>query len=280
MSEPETKNLIRSYCLVFYVVMIYKWLNGLMLYQLDPAFIYTRQDLTTWFIMQSGLPTIFLNNPVACFTADLIFLSLPALLLFFNARNSSVYFITGFVMLLYNFFYVQILTLYPSYSIEVLIGWIIFPFLFITCKEKILHIVIHALRYMICYIMLSAAIWKLAQGGLSYGKQMSGILLQQHADILVHQSKNSWSDIYNWLIGHPAFAHTIYIAAACMEAFFAIGFITHRYDKALRYCLLIFIAADFLLMRIAYFDFLVFLLVLPLPKFVSASSKFTSNPAI
>lgn len=280
MSKHKQNTFICFYCLMFYAVMLYKWLNGLLLYQLDPAFIYTRQDLTSWFMMQSGLPNFFIDNTIACVIADLVFLLLPALLLFLNTRHSKAFIFTGYVMLLYNFFYVQILTLYPSYSIEVLTGWILFPCLFIAGNERINSIIIHALRYMICYIMLSAAIWKLAQGGIFYEKQMSNILIQQHADILVQQSKNSWSDIYNWLIGHPAFAQAIYIAAAFMEAFFAIGFITHRYDKVLRYCLVIFIAADFLLMRIAYFDYLIFLLVLPLKAFTSASRKFTLNPAI
>lgn len=280
MKLAVPNNLIRSYCLIFYAVMFYKWMNGLLLYQFDPAFIYTRHDLTTWFIMQSGLINWFLNNTLACIAADLIFLSLPALLLLVSKRFTKAYILIGYFMLLYNFIYAQILTSFPTYSIEVLIGWILFPCLFITHNEKVIQIISHALRYMICYIMLSAAAWKLAQGGLLNPKQMSNVLLHQHADILVQQSKNIWSGLYNWLISHTTIAQAIYIAATLMEACFITGFITKNYDKILRYCLVIFIAADFMLMRIAYFDYLIFLLVLTLPKFASSRSKFTFDPAI
>lgn len=255
-------------------------MNGLMLYQLDPAFVYTRQDLATWFLMQAGLAGIFINNTIVCVTADLIFLSLPALLFFLNKRYSKLYIIIAYLMLAYNFCYVQILTSFPSYSIEVLVGWILFPCLFITHKQEVIQIVLHALRYAICYIMLSAAAWKLAQGGLLNATQMSNVLLHQHADILIQQSKNIWSGMYNWLISHATFAQAIYITASLIEAFFVTGFITKRYDRILRYCLVIFIIADFLLMRIAYFDYLVFLLVLPLPEFASGRRKLTPHPAI
>lgn len=273
-------NLLQQYCILFYAIMFYKCTNGLMLYQINPLFITTSQDFSTWLIMQTGLQKIFFNDPTACLIADILFLILPALLLLFSKLQFRAYYIIAYLLLIYHFVYIQILVLYPSYSIKVMIGWILFPFLFLTRNEKTATVIQQALRYMICYIMLSAAIWKIAQGGLLWGNQMRNILIHQHADLLVLKTNTIWVSSYTWLIEHPAIAQLFYVIAFIVELFFGVGFFTHRYDKILKYCLLLFLIADLFLMRIAYFDYLVFLLVLPLSKNNLSGGKFTFQSSI
>ncbi len=276
----KQNNLLSQYCIIFYIIMFYKWTNGLLLYQLEPLFITTSQDFSTWLIMQTGLHKIFLNNHTACIIGDGLFLLLPMLLLWLHKLQNRAYSFIAYLMLIYNFVYIQILVLYPSYSIKVMTGWILFPCLFLTNNEKATAIIQQALRYMICYIMLSAALWKMAQGGIFWENQMRNILIRQHADILVLKTKNVWTYSYNWIIVHPILAQFVYLLAYLIELFFGVGFFTNRYDKILRYFLIIFLIADFFLMRIAYFDYLVFLLVLPLSKNNLMGSKFTFQSSI
>ena len=38
MNSSFKYRVIKAYCIVFYALMIYKWLNGFLLYQLQPSF--------------------------------------------------------------------------------------------------------------------------------------------------------------------------------------------------------------------------------------------------
>src|SRR6476619_6463667 len=98
--------------------MIYKWMNGLFLYQLQPSFFYTRQDLTTWLFMQTGLHRWLLNNFFGWNLFDGLFYSIPAIYLLAYRYSQKISSAFAVLMLIINWCYVQCYTLYPSNSIE------------------------------------------------------------------------------------------------------------------------------------------------------------------
>src|SRR3954462_5458147 len=98
--------------------MIYKWMNHLLLYQVQPGFFYIRKDLTTWVFMQSGLHQWLLNNLTGWIIFDSLFYSMPLLYLLIFRYVTNWAPVTAFVMLLVNWCYVQCYTLYPTNSIE------------------------------------------------------------------------------------------------------------------------------------------------------------------
>jgi hypothetical protein len=244
--------------------MLYKWLNGLWLYQAQPYFIYLRKDLTTWLFMQTRLQQWLLNNKQGWFLFDILFYSMPLiyfLIYKFKKRFAST---VGIIMLIVNFCYIQCYALYPINSIEAQIAWMLFPILFITKKEKTFALLFDGLRYFFLFFFASAAAWKIGQGGIFNIDQMSAVLLFQHNQLLTNSPGYWQTNILYYLIQHPVLSYCIYLSAAILEASFIIGFFTKKVDRLLVWIFIVFLIADYFIMRIPYFEVSALLLTLML----------------
>ncbi|CAN5199798.1 hypothetical protein BH11BAC6_BH11BAC6_07630 [soil metagenome] len=229
-------------------------MNGLFLYQLKHAFIYTRQDLFTWLFMQTGLHQWLLNNTTGFLVFDIAFYSMPLILLITNYYKKSVAPIIAVTMLIINWSYIQCYTLYPINSIESYVAWLLFPVVFIPKKEKTFLSLYEGLRYFLLFFFASAAIWKFVQGGIFYGNEMSGILLYQHNQLLTN-SPGYWQAAFIlYLIQHPGLSYCIYLSLTILELLFIIGFFTKKYDRMLVMAFILFLIGDYIIMRIPYFE--------------------------
>lgn len=268
MNSSFKYSVVRCYCLIFYALMIYKWLNGFFLYQLQPSFFYTRQDLVTWIFMQTGLHQWLLNNPTGWFLFDIIFYSLP-LLIVFTSKIKKYEAAVSIIMLIINWCYVQCYTLYPSNSIEGHLAWLLFPLIFIAKEGKAFALLYEGLRYFFLYFLVSAGIWKFAQGGLFHSDEMSGILLYQHNQLLTNSPGYWQTSFIRYLVQHQILAYLLYLSATLLELSFVIGFFTKKYDRLLLSLFLLFLVADYLVMRIPYFE----ISALAMPLFLKAERK-------
>src|SRR6476620_7192578 len=140
--------------------MLYKWMNGLFLYQIQPAFFYTRKDLVTWLFMETGIHQWLLNNHGGWSLFDMLFYSQPLLYLVTYKYVSKLASAVAVVMLLINWFYVQCYTLYPSNSIEGHIAWLFFPIVFIPEDKKTFILLFDGLRYFFIFFFSFPSIWK------------------------------------------------------------------------------------------------------------------------
>jgi len=261
MNRSLRQYIIILYSIIFYVLMIYKWLNGMFLYQLRPSFFYTREDLVTWLFMRIGIHQWLLNNNAGCILLDILFYSAPLLLLI-ASRSKKINFVAALWMLVINWVYVQCYTLYPTNSIEGYIAWLLFPFLFLFSNGKTFSLLLEGLRYFFLFTMASAGIWKFLQGGIFHLDQMSGVLLYQHKELLTN-SPGYWQTNFIWyLIRHTTMSYFLYAAACFIELSFLIGFFTKKYDRYLVTAFLVFLVMDYLIMRIAYFEWLPFVIIL------------------
>jgi len=250
------------YCLIFYGLMCYKLLNGLLLFQLQPSFIYVRQDMFTWLFMQTGLHQWLLNNQAGCVMADILFYSTPlvfVLVLKYKENWSSA---PAFCMLVINWCYIQCYTLYASTSIEGYLPWLLFPLLFIVQSVSLFSLLFDGLRYVFLYLFSSAAIWKLIKGSVLNIQQMSGVLLYQHGQQLTNSPGYWQSRMYMWLINHEGVSYVLYLAGFLIELIFIIGFFTKKYDRLLAAAFISFLLMDHLIMRIPYYELSPMLLTL------------------
>ncbi|MEP7318124.1 MAG: hypothetical protein ABI921_05275 [Panacibacter sp.] len=242
--------------------MVYKLLNGLFLYQLEPSFFITRQDLVTWLFMQTGLHQWLLNNTAGCIIFDILFYSMPLAYLrsfnYFKRSNRAI----AVIMLIVNWCYVQCYTLYPSNSIEGHVAWLFFPVIFIANNPKTFSLLFQGLRYFFIFFIVSAGVWKLAQGGAFNPSQMSGVLLFQHNQLLTSSPGYWQSELILYLIQNPQISYWLYLSATLLELFFFIGFFTKKYDRLLVLLFVLFLVMDFLIMRIPYFEITPLLLTL------------------
>lgn len=247
--------------------MVYKWFNWLLLYQIEPSFFYTRKDLVTWLFMQTGLHQWLLNNRSGWVLFDLLFYSMPLLYLLSYKFSKKFSTVVAVVMLLINWCYVQCYTLYPSISIEGDIAWLLFPVAFIPLNKKSFLLLFEGLRYFFLYFLVSAAVWKLAQGGLFNSSQMTGILLYQHKELLASSPDYWQTNFILYLVQHTQLSYLLFLSATLLEFLFIIGFFTKKHNGLLFVLFIVFLLTDHLIMRIPYYDtFPLALTLVLLPK--------------
>ena len=165
-TEQIRARIIRAYVVLFYALAAYKWLTGMWLYQHDPFIFRTRFDGITWLFMQTRLHQILLHQQGGFLLMDILFYAMP--LMYYKVyKNAPRYMMfAGFIMLLVNWFYVQLYTLYPTNSMEGHVGWLLFPFLLMMKDLRSFYFVFHGLRYFFLFFFVSAGLWKIYEGGV------------------------------------------------------------------------------------------------------------------
>lgn len=261
LSNLHRKQITVVYCILFYVLMIHKLINGFLLFQIQPHLFATRFDVVSWMLMESGIHRWLLDNPAGWLLFDVFFYAMPLLYLVIFLHHRSWAPVLAFTMLLVNWVYVQCYTLFPANSIESFTPWLLFPLLFLTTNLQQFYFVLHALRFFFLFFFASSAVWKVVQGGLFHMQQMSGVLLFQHKEYLV-TSNNWFTTFIYWLIHHPGLSYCLYLGATLLELFFFIGFFTRRYDKLLMVLFVFFLILDTLIMRIPYWEVIPFFITL------------------
>lgn len=275
VSETYRSKIITWYCIIFYALMICKWLNGMFLYQLHPFLFYTRPDFITWLFMQTGIHTWLLNNYAGDILFDALFYSMPLLFFIAYKKAKKLSAVAAIVMLIINWLYIQCYTLYPSTSIEGKTAWLLFPLIFIPQNIKTFELLFRGLRYFFLFFFASSGVWKIAQGGLFHTDQMSGVLLLQHKDFLAHSPQYWYTRFIYWLMQHPNISYFLYLLTDLIQLSFLTGFFTSKFDKWLIAAFIIFLFMDNFIMRISYYDTLPFLLTLSFSR-----SSLTKNYAM
>lgn len=253
--------------------MVYKWLNGMLLYQLQPSFFYTRKDLVTWFFMQAGLHEWLLNNETGWILFDVLFYTMPLLYLLSFKYLKKANSVVAVTVVIVNWCYVQCYTLYASNSIEGHVAWLLFPLIFLADNPKTFSLLFQGLRYFFLFFFASSGVWKLAQGGIFSLSQMSGVLLFQHNQLLTNSPAYWQSQLILYFIQRPQLSYLLYLSATLLELFFFIGFFTKKYDRLLVLLFILFVIMDFLMMRIPYFEIAPLLLTLLLKNNEKVSLK-------
>jgi len=154
---------------------------------------------------------------------------------------------------------------YPTLSIRKYLPMVIVPVAFLFVTEERYEFTLRAIRYWVCYIFASAAIWKIVRGAAFDKEHMIETVISQHIDTIVHWSDHYMSGIASWLIAHPMACAALLIAAVLSQLTFLIGFFTRNYDKWLMALLGIFVLADYLVMRIEYWEYALLLPLLYIP---------------
>jgi hypothetical protein len=262
LSSLHKRQVLVLYCIIFYVLMIWKWWHGLFLYEVQPFLFNNRFDFTTWSLMQTGIHQWLLNNKNGWILFDAVFYSMPLLLFLANRLNRNATVIVAFLLLLVNWVYLQCYTLYPTNSIESYTAWLLFPILFCMGSTQGFYFVLHALRYFFLFFFASAGVWKLTSLSVANAEQMSAVLLYQHADYMATSPGAWYTSFTYWLVQHPVVSQSMYVAGTLLELAFIIGFFTRKYDRLLLLAFILFLLADILLMRIHYWEISAFMITL------------------
>ena len=253
----QQKQVIVLYLAITILLFADRYINGMLLTQVQAAFFVAPMNVTTWGLMYSGIHKLFIESKSACIIADCLLILLPVVyaILFFLATVKATI-VCGWAVLIFNFVYAQCYTIYPSNSIEGHIGWMLFPVALICHNLINFSFVLHFIRYFFLFFFASAAIWKIRSGGVFNIDEMSGILLYQHTPFLVTSPESFFSKVYYWMVQHPLAGYVFYLSATMLELFFITGFFTLKLDRWLLLLLFLFLFADVFIMRIKYFEVL------------------------
>lgn len=252
----------KSFAIYFYsffiVFMVVRYFNELFLHQLISNPIRSpRIDLVVWITHYIGIPNL-ISNQIVSLTFDFIILLLPILILYRIFKGKKFNNLSASLCLFFGL-YILFIYCFPTLSIRKYLGLVLIPIAFIFQSKRRYYYYLELMRYYILFVFTSASLWKILRGVAWDPRHMQLTLKAQHIDNFVNWPDHYITKLIATLIEHPSFCTTLFILAVISQLLFFIGFITKKYDKLLAILMLIFILSDYLVMRIEYWEFIVFL---------------------
>jgi len=259
------KVLSAFFAFYFYTVGVF-FFNHLLLSQVRPIFFTYNRDLSELLVIGTGLPKLMMAHPGMFLMADLLLVILPVFLLLFYIWKGKFSFLLGLSFALFLALYLLLLNIFTQAHQEPTLIYFLLSLAFISNRERPFYRVINFCRFYFLYIFFSAAFWKIARGAVFNPEEMSNILLSQHADVLASGCSSFSCRTYLYLIAHPVLSYLLYLAGVLLEASFAVGFFTRKFDKVLFFIAVLFFALDLWVMRISYWPIMVGGMLLLLPS--------------
>lgn len=233
--------------------------NGLTFSLINPVFFLNRLDVTHNFFMLSDLQHLIINHLWLQICLDVMFLILPAALLFSVYKNKRLQPLLAIITALFNILYTSFFSTMSFVSIENFTAWMFVPLIFVARSPKGFYYLLHVCRLIFITVFFSAALWKIRAGGIFNFEEMSAILFRQHASYLALNNNSWYSNFIIFLINHQAVSFTLYVCAFFAELIFVIGYFTTKWDKYMILSFCLFALFDYLLMGINYFTWLPFM---------------------
>lgn len=260
MSPTNTyrKQFILFYFICFAVTYLWLFYNGLLLQQLKPVFFLNNLDFSRNILMLTDIQHAVINNPWLQVIFDTIYIISPIALVICSILNYRAQYLIAVFNSIFNFIYAMLITSMSTLSIEGYISWILIPLVFAFRSGGTFFYMVQIMRYFFLMIFVSAALWKIRAGGIFNMEQMSAILVRQHTGYLLSDPGDWFSRFISFLAVHTRLSWCIYLGATISELFFIIGFFIKKYDRFIIAIFILFLAFNFLLMRINYISWVVF----------------------
>ena len=249
IKESTYQNFILS---IFIIYFAYWFYQGYFLFQLNhPVLKTTGIDNTYWLFCILRIP-----QTVISFAIYFDFVLLFLFILSFATQNK------WYFRLLFLIVTIHIVTFNVYSGIHsktcIILPLVLLPFCFPDYKKLLKE----GARYYLFFIFTSAAIYKIANGGLFHQNQLVHILENQHLDLAIIQPNHFIYKLSLWLIHHPTVAGILWYLFFATEFIFVTGFFTKKYDTYFIFTLILLIICTYIVMRISLFDFILFLTLL------------------
>jgi hypothetical protein len=137
-------------------------------------------------------------------------------------------------------------------------SWILIPFILSATSSRSFYYNLHMVRILFITMFVAAAVEKIASGAVFNVEQMSGILLKQHGVYLISSNGDRFTQFVYYLVNHTTTAFVFYITGTLAELLFVVGLFTRKFDRLLIIVFCTFLLADYFVMQIYYFIWLVF----------------------
>ena len=239
--------------------MVYGWLLLLLGYfflthsmvhqWMQPPLIYPEADNTYWLLHLLNIPQLIMRSPVISLLFDLVFLFS---VIGFFLLPEQVFLAAVSIACLWLF---QIMYGSANGHHYHHIGYLLVPLPFLFRDRKKFNFSWQLVRYWILFLFTCSGLYKIYYGGFFQPDNMSSIL-KMHTGA-ADATSGQWN---LYLVGHPSLAQFLYQGATLLQLSCVLGFISHRFDRIIFYCLLMFNLANMLLLGIPFWENLLILL--------------------
>ena len=253
------------FLLVFYGLIL-NVINHVSLYQIGSnPLLYPDLDPLYWLFMMAKVPD-WLRGPAALFLD--IFLILSCCLSIFDQRKKTWPIV--FLVLYYMYFVIYNMRTGHHYTNPAIL---IMGMAFVVNKPVRFAALLTLSRFIFCFMMFSAAIWKIIRGNLFDAGHARNVLINQHLETLT-TGQESWRDlIIRQVLATHWLPQLFWVLLILVELLFVLGFFTLRYDKHLLIAYILFFIGGWLLFDVYIYENLLFLLTLsPLVKLMNKTT--------
>ncbi len=158
------------------------------------------------------------------------------------------------------------------------IGYLLPPLAFLALSPKKFTLSWQLVRYWVCFLYVSAGLFKLYYGGFSAPDHMSRILAATNADWLPYHADGVQAPVIRYLIEHPGAAQWLFRLATLADLSLLLGFFTRRRDGWLAGILVLFHTANFFLLHISFMEqSLIFAPLLPWARWAAYFQSIKGN---
>ena len=232
-----------------FIILVYFFFNHSLLSQLQqPALIYPGSDNTFWVWHILNIPQFLLHHYPAALAFDVMLTCSCIICIIIPPQRFFTWITVAGVWILYMAYCSAAGKHYAQ------IGYLLAPVPFLAFSEKRFDLLWNLLRYWVCFLYVSAGIYKICYGGFGYGDNMSHILLQENAEWFVFNREGPWYHVIDHLVQHPALSQWFYRVTVLVDLGLAIGFFTKRFDKWLLATLVAFHLGNLLLLHIPFVE--------------------------
>jgi len=244
---------------VFFVLaligVVLNFWNGMAISQLGGnPLLYQDVDPVYWLFMILDIPKI-IGTQVPVVYDIMLVLSCLVSVVWPRQNISTIIFFIGY------FIYFILFNMMAGHHYHMVgLAFMSFPFIFRSNKKFAYAFTF--LRFVFCFVMFSAAAWKIFRGNLTHTDQLFSFMSAYCAENIIAGSSSFRATIAEWLLPHKLFLHFLWIWMIALQAFFVVGLFTTRYDKWLLVSYILFFVGGLLLLNIYIYDNLLFLLTL------------------
>lgn len=220
---------------------VYRYLTGGLLHSISDAKIFDLWlDRSFWLLFLSNIPQTIIKNEVLCFLLDFTILLLPLVFWISKKRIFLVAFLVSYIV--FSFTYEAYGFFHSKTSLLPLLGFL--PYL---SKKATFDLLFKGIRYYLIFVMVSAGLYKIFNGGVFDFYYFNSILINQH---FLAIAENKHLPLISFLMKQPLICYGIYLGGTLIELFYVMGCFTYKYDKFLLVFLGLFIASTFVFFRI------------------------------
>lgn len=248
--ETAKRTIIKISAIFLLLIWAARLFSNLGLSQLSqPVFLEMKADRVFWFLQSVGLLGIFTKFLPLAIGIDIILLISPILIFLYPEKKTYSY-----INLLALCIYFISFNAAVTHHEHRLVAAIFISFLICFKKSEQFSTVFLATRFYACFLMASAAFWKIGRGSLFSPDQMQNILKNQHSQLLSDTNISFYNNFIQNIIDNSFLSRGLLYFGTILELLFIIGFFTRKADYLLLAALWLFIIADFFIMDIHFWE--------------------------